>query len=83
MFGLLLLIVLLFAVLILIPFVLGRYFGIWVGLFAALAAIPAWVYLGPRPSPGFGSGIVCLLGLAGLIGVLIAWIVKAIHHVVA
>jgi hypothetical protein len=80
MLGILLLILLLLGALLVIPFVLGHYFGPLVGLLTALVAIPAWVYLGPHPMPGFVSGMICLFGFAALIGTLIARIVKVIHH---
>ena len=83
MIGTLLLILLLFGALIASPFVLARFFGIWVGLLSALAAIPAWVYLGPRPMPGFTNGIIFLLGLAVLLGALVAWIIRLIRYVSA
>jgi len=63
-----------------IPFLLCRRFGPCSGLAATIAAFPVWRFLGPPPSPGFLNGIVCLIGIAGLLGVLINWVVLIYRH---
>ena len=67
---------LLFAACSAVPFVLGHSLGVWFGLFGAVVAIVCWVYL-VRPTPGFGTGIIAILGLCALLGLLIAWIIRA------
>jgi hypothetical protein len=79
--GVLLLIPLLLFVLAGGPFLLARFLGVWAGLGAAALAIPAWIFLGPRPLPGLFPGIVALSGLGLLLGTLVVWIVQVIRHV--
>jgi len=50
----------------------------WAGFAAAVAAIPAWRYLGPPPGPGFLTGLVCVSGLLGLVGLAILLLVRAV-----
>ena len=63
-----------------IPFVLGHSLGIWFGLLGSVVAIVCWVYL-VRPTPGFGAGIISILGLFALLGLLIGWIIRVIRYV--
>jgi hypothetical protein len=50
----------------------------WAAVGFAAAALPAWGYLGPRPSPGFLSGLLCVQGLLLLLGL---FVVAAVHAV--
>ena len=50
----------------------------WVGVAVAVLAIPAWVYLGPRPMPGFLPGLIAISGLLVLLALLINAIVRAL-----
>ena len=49
------------------PLLLARHLGFWVGFAGAVIAVPAWIYLGPRPMPGLIPGIIALTGLFGLL----------------
>lgn len=50
------------------PVWLDHHYGPGGGLIASLAALVSRVYPGPPPSPGFGSGTVCLNGFALIAG---------------
>jgi FtsH-binding integral membrane protein len=63
-----------------VPFVLGHHLGVWFGLLGAFVAIVCWLYL-VRPMPGLGAGLIALLGLGALLGLLISWMIKVIHHI--
>ena len=76
----LLYVILVLCILAVIPFLLGRRFGPWVGLAAALSAFPVWRFLGPPPCRGFLNGIVSVMGMAGLLGLLINWVVLICRH---
>jgi hypothetical protein len=81
--GTLALLCLLLAGLVVTPFVIKHYLGIWAGLAAAIVAIPAWIYLGPPSTKGFVPGLVGLSGLATLIGLMIGWVIGTIRHIAA
>ena len=49
------------------PLLLACHIGIWAGFAGAVIAVPAWIYLGPRPMPGLIPGIIALSGLFGLL----------------
>ena len=68
--------VLLFTVCVVGPVWLARYLGAVWGVVGAVAVLPVWVYAGPRPMPGFLSGIVALGGLFTLLGCVIANVVR-------
>lgn len=59
------------------PMLLSRHVGPWVGVAGALAAIPVWVFIGPRPMPGLVAGLVSVSGLAGLLFAAALAIVRA------
>jgi hypothetical protein len=71
-------VVLLFSVCSVVPFLLAKSFGVWIGLMAAVVAIVCWVYL-VRPMPGFTAGIIAFFGLAVLAGLLIVWLIRVIR----
>lgn len=68
---------LLMAILICLPLLAGRYWHAWIGVGLSIAALPAWLYLRPPPSPGFGNGILCICGLFLLLGVVISNLIFA------
>jgi len=48
------------------PTIVAKRFGTeWVVVAAVLAFIP-WRYCGPRPSPGFLDGIICISGYTAI-----------------
>jgi hypothetical protein len=57
---------------------LGWHFGPGVGVASSVAALVVWVYIGPRPMPGFLSGIICLSGLATIAGIGISQLIRCI-----
>jgi hypothetical protein len=66
-------------VLIAAPIGASRFVHLWAGVGLAALALPAWVYLGPRPMPGFLSGLLAVNGLFLLLAMLIIAIVRALH----
>jgi hypothetical protein len=54
------------------PLVLALMLNAWVGLLAAVGCLWVWGRLGPRPSPGYASGTLCIWGFAGILGSLVA-----------
>lgn len=75
-------IVLLFAVCIFGPVLLGVYVGPWAALGGAVAAVVCWVYTVP-PMPGFAQGLIALSGLAALLGQGIYWTVRVVQSLIA
>lgn len=61
------------------PLYVAHAFHPWLGLLTSVIAIFTWLYLGPRPMPGLINGIVCLAGLAGILGTLINCIVLLVR----
>jgi hypothetical protein len=68
---------LIMVVLIFVPILAGRSWHPWIGVGLSIAALPAWLYLGPPPSPGFGSGVLCISGMFLLLGMVISNIIFA------
>lgn len=62
------------------PIELSRYINPWLGVAAAILALFAWGYLGPRPMPGILSGTICLAGMAWLFVQLVVDVLLAVHH---
>jgi hypothetical protein len=60
------------------PLLLARHLGLWVGFVGAVIAVPAWIYLGPRPTPGLIPGIIALSGLFGLLLAAVLAFIRAI-----
>lgn len=61
------------------PITLSRWGHPWLGVAVAVLALPAWVYLGPRPMPGFLSGLVAVNGLILLLTMLVIAVLRAVH----
>lgn len=61
------------------PIATSRFVHPWAGVVVAVLALPAWVYLGPRPMPGFLSGLIALNGLFLLLAMLVVAVIRAIH----
>ncbi len=59
---------LLFSVCMAAPISAARLINPWLGFLVSLVSLVAWVWLGPRPMPGFVAGITCLGGCAGILG---------------
>jgi FtsH-binding integral membrane protein len=81
LFGLVLALLLLSACLA-TPIVTARLTNPWLGFLVSLASLAAWVWIGPRPMPGFGPGIICLSGLAGIIGTNLICLIWSISSLV-
>jgi hypothetical protein len=60
----------LMAVLVLGPIALAKYVHPLAGVAGALIALPAWLYLGPRPMPGLLGGFLCIQGFVLLLTML-------------
>ncbi len=63
------------------PIVATRMFNPWVGVLASLGSFCVWIWFGPRPMPGFGAGIICLGGLAAILGTMLVCLFLAIRSV--
>jgi len=50
-----------------------------VGALVAIVAMVVWVYFGPRPSPGFLSGLIAIQGLVALFAIFIVCVIRAIQ----
>jgi hypothetical protein len=80
--GLLLALVLLAACLA-APIVTARLVNPWLGLLVSLGSLIAWVWIGPRPMPGFVPGIICLSGCAAIVGTSVACLIWGISSLFA
>ena len=69
----------LIVVLIAAPIAASRFVHPWGGVAVAVLALPAWVDLGPRPMPGFLSGLIALNGLFLLLAMLVIAVLRAVH----
>ena len=61
------------------PLYVAHAFNPWLGLLTSVVALIAWIYLGPPPMPGLLNGVVCLAGLAGILGTVVNCIVLVIR----
>ena len=75
----LLLCALLIIVLIAAPIAASRFLHPWAGVAVAVLALPAWLYLGPRPMPGFLNGFVAVNGFLLLVAMLVIAVLRALH----
>ena len=57
------------------PFVVTNIFGPGWGVFAAGVALVPWRYCGPRPSPGFLDGTVCVGGWLAILASLVCQVI--------
>ncbi len=69
----------LMAVLVVVPAWCSKDGHPWIAVAFAAAALPAWAYLGPRPSPGLLSGFLCLQALVLLFALFVFCLVHAVH----
>lgn len=75
----LLLCAVLIIVLVAAPIATSRLVHPWAGVALAVVALPAWVYLGPRPMPGFLNGLFALNGLFLLLAMLVVAVIRALY----
>jgi hypothetical protein len=61
------------------PLVVTVYDGPWAGVAVAAGSCCVWSWFGPRPMPGFLSGILCLWGYAAILGVLLGCAALAVR----
>lgn len=60
------------------PILLGIRVHPWAGVAAAVAAIPVWTFLGPRPGPGFLEGTIASWGVLGFIVLAALALIRAV-----
>ena len=65
------------------PIATARLVNPWLGLLVSFGSLAAWVWIGPRPMPGFVPGIICLSGCAGIIGTSIVCLIWSIRSLFA
>ena len=65
------------------PIATARLVNPWLGLLVSFGSFMAWVWIGPRPMPGFIPGIICLSGCAGLIGTSLFCLIWSISSLIA
>lgn len=71
---------LLLAACVAVPVLASRLADEWLGVALAVAGFWVWGRLGPRPSPGFASGTLCLWGYAAILGTVIGCVTRALRH---
>lgn len=47
----------------------------WAGVPTAIGSFWVWGRFGPRPQPGFLPGILCLMGVAAILGSMVACVI--------
>ena len=75
----LLLALLLLAACVAAPIATARLINPWLGLLVSFGSLGTWVWVGPRPMPGFVPGIICLSGCAGIVGTSIVCVIWGIR----